>query len=143
MNIILLLILLLVISFFIISLISIWNHEFRRKMWPFFIFCVLILPNIAVAVAGVVIGLMIAFSACFKQDCSASEGYAPLWIPLIALCVSIPITKRYIHNERYAKLKQNIHERNTVPLVIAILLAILMLWPLIQMALDSFYYAVG
>jgi uncharacterized integral membrane protein len=61
---------------------------------------VLCLPKLAVAapviiglVAGVLIGLVISFSACYKQSCSSIEESAMLTIPAISLIATVPISK--------------------------------------------------
>ena len=39
---------------------------------------------------GILVGVVISFGACFKQECSTLEGGAPLWAGLLALVLMIP-----------------------------------------------------
>ncbi len=43
-------------------------------------------------VAGFLVGAFINFGACWKSQCSPIEQNAPLWIPAVTLCISVPLT---------------------------------------------------
>ncbi len=63
-------------------------------MWP-------IMLVVAGILVGGFIGLLISFSACFKQSCGPVEGGAMLWVPLATMFFSVPLAiKKYPKDQR-------------------------------------------
>ena len=55
---------------------------------------------IAGLVVGAAIGLSIAFSACFKSDCSPIESSAALTLPAASLLFTVPLAKKLARGPR-------------------------------------------
>jgi hypothetical protein len=43
------------------------------------------------------IGFIVAFSGCFKSDCSPVEGGAPFWMPVASLFLTVPLAKKILN----------------------------------------------
>ena len=51
---------------------------------------IVVLGILAWIAIAVIVGVVVSFGACFKQECSPLEGGAPIWAGLLAVVLLIP-----------------------------------------------------
>lgn len=66
---------------------------------------IIILPIITLGVIAAVIGFLVSFGACFKEQCSVIESTAVFTIPVISLLISMPVSVKISKRKRAIRAK--------------------------------------
>lgn len=69
------------------------QHTTGRRVAGWIAAVLLVLAGIIVTAF---IGFIVAFSGCFKSDCSPVEGGAPFWMPVASLFLTVPLAKKIV-----------------------------------------------
>lgn len=73
-------------------LVAAFSAPLKRLIATIASWLLAISPVLVLAAAGVFGGLLFSFGACYKQSCDVSAETAMVWMPLLSLVISIPLS---------------------------------------------------
>ena len=87
-----------------------------------------VLPFLLIEGGAAFIGLIIAFSSCFKRSCSGFAEFAVLLLPALALLVSVPLARSFYRRRHAARQHLNNYTERRWRILGSLLIALALLY---------------